>query len=352
MVHHIERAAAGDLMFLAVQASMVPEQFGAVLVIDPGGDFDVAAATRVIGERVRAVPRLRQRIVRVPPLCGRPVWVDDAGFLVERHVDRVVCPAPGDERALLDVAGSLVVRPLPLDRPLWAATFVTGLENARVALVIVLQHALADGIGGLAVLGALVDGEQLPARPDGFPVPPPSARELAVDALRARARATALALSRIPNLRRTVRPHRGPPRIGRAEPCALLRPTGPLRRVTVARAPLAGLHAVARAHGATVNDALLTAVAGALNAAVEARGDHLAGFVVAIPVADRTSTSARTLGNRFRETRALLPGDGLPVQRLARIAAIMRVRKPAAFGPSVATVASAAVRGRRRDRRL
>jgi WS/DGAT/MGAT family acyltransferase len=341
-VHRIERVAAGDLMFLAVQASIVPEQFGAVVVLDPRDDFDVAAATRVMGERVGAVPRLRQRVMRVPRWCGRAVWVDDAGFSVEGHVGQVVCPSPGGERALLDVAGSLVVRPLPLDRPLWAATFVTGLDDGRVALVIVVQHSLADGIGGLAVLGALVDGAQLPARPD-FPVPPPTARELAVDALRTRAGATGLALSRIPSLSRSVRLPRGP-RIGRAVLCSLLRPTGPRRRVTVARAPVADLRAVAHAHGATVNDAMLTAVAGALHATVEARGEHVAGFVVAVPVSDRASTSPETLGNRFREIRALLPGDGHPVERLERVAAIMRVRKLAAFGSSVATVAGAAVR--------
>ena len=163
-MYRIERVAAGDLMFLAVQASIVPEQFGAVLVLDALGDFDVAAATRVMGERVRAVPRLRQRVMRVPPWCGRAVWVDDAEFSVEGHVEHVVCPSPGDERALLLLAGKLVVRPLPLDRPLWAATFVTGLDDRRVALGIVIQHLLADGIGGLAVLGALVDGAQLPAQ--------------------------------------------------------------------------------------------------------------------------------------------------------------------------------------------
>ncbi|MGS0684433.1 WS/DGAT domain-containing protein [Nakamurella sp. GG22] len=35
-MHPIERTAAGDLMFLAVQGSVVPEQFGAVLVMEPG----------------------------------------------------------------------------------------------------------------------------------------------------------------------------------------------------------------------------------------------------------------------------------------------------------------------------
>jgi hypothetical protein len=115
----------------------VPEQFGAILVLEPCGTFDMQMAMMTLAERVRAVPRLRQRVMKVPPGCGRPVWVDDAGFRIERRVQEVVCPSPGDESALLDVAMSLVTRPLPPDRPLWCAALVTGLAHGRAALVVV-----------------------------------------------------------------------------------------------------------------------------------------------------------------------------------------------------------------------
>jgi diacylglycerol O-acyltransferase / wax synthase len=154
----IERVAPAELMFLALQAPTVPEQFGAVLVLQPRGMFDVRRAVSVLDRRVRTIPRLRQRIMKVPPGYGGPVWVDDADFDIERHVEQITCPSPGDESALLEVAARLVTRPLPLDPPLWTACLVTGLADGRVALVVVVQHALADGIGGLAVLGALVDG--------------------------------------------------------------------------------------------------------------------------------------------------------------------------------------------------
>jgi diacylglycerol O-acyltransferase len=58
-------------------------------------------------------------------------------------------------------------------------------------------------------------------------------------------------------------PHQ--PRMGRARPCSLLRPTGPSRRVAVARAELDAVRTVAHQHGATVNDLLLTAIGGALH---------------------------------------------------------------------------------------
>lgn len=52
---------------------------------------------------------------------------------------------------------------------------VTGLADGGTGLVIVMNHVLADGIGGLAVLARLVD--EMPGLPPGnpdrarFPVP-------------------------------------------------------------------------------------------------------------------------------------------------------------------------------------
>jgi hypothetical protein len=86
---------------------------------DPG--FDPAAAGRLLAERASAVPRLRQRLVRLPLGAGRPVWLDDPGFDPTRHVRQVRCPPPGEEQALLDVAVAVACDPLPPDRPLWTA---------------------------------------------------------------------------------------------------------------------------------------------------------------------------------------------------------------------------------------
>ena len=298
-------------MFLALQHTTVPEQFGVVLVIEPGGRFDPEAAARLLATRVRAVPRLRQRILRVPPGCGRPVWVDDADFAVDRHVDVVACPPPGDEPAMLAAATELLLRPLPLDRPLWAARFVTGLAGGRVALVVVVQHALADGLGGLAVLGALLDGAPAAAGSRSFPVPRPDAQR-ARRATRSGSRARALAripAAAAPRAARARERARAAERIGRAAPCSLLQPTGPRRRVAVGQRRPRARSGRPRTHrGATVNDALVSAIAGALHACLEGRGEDPPPLVIAVPVAVRRGTTAADPGNAFTETRARGPG--------------------------------------------
>ncbi len=114
---------------------------------------------------------LRQRLIRVPLGCGGPIWVDDLGFDIRRHVRAVACREPGDEAALLDTALSVTMRPLPRTAPLWSAVLVTGAAGRCLAFVIVLHHALADGVGGLAVLAELIDG---PSHPPGVCIPRPA----------------------------------------------------------------------------------------------------------------------------------------------------------------------------------
>ena len=54
---------------------------------------------------------------------------------------------------------------MPRSRPLWSATFVTGLADGGTGLVVIMDHVLADGIAGLAVLGTLADQVAGTARP-------------------------------------------------------------------------------------------------------------------------------------------------------------------------------------------
>lgn len=102
----IERASATDRAILAMDAGDVSEQLAVILVLDQAGGLDVQRVRGLIAGRLPAIPRLRQRLVRAPFGCGGPVWADDPRFDIGGHVRAVPCPAPGDERALLDVAAT------------------------------------------------------------------------------------------------------------------------------------------------------------------------------------------------------------------------------------------------------
>jgi WS/DGAT/MGAT family acyltransferase len=330
----IERTSPTDLMELASDLPGSPMQVAAVLVLGDASGLDLTEVRDAIGERIQAVPRLRQRLVRAPFGCGRPVWVDDPDFDIHHHVHTITCPAPGDETALLGVVADTVTRRLPADRPLWSATLVTSLADGSAALIVMLHHVLADGIGGLAVLARLVDGA--PTAPDAaFPRPSPGHRDLFREACGTRLRALTHLGAGARKLRTAVAELAaggtgGPPR------SSLNQPTGTHRSLAVARADLASVQRVAHAHGATVNDVVLTAVTGALHAVLQHRGENVDRFVISVPTSARREATAGHLGNQVGVMAVPVTAARDPHQLLAAIAATTRNRKPAAASASAA----------------
>ncbi len=332
----IERASPSDRAFLAMDSGKVPEQFGVVLVLEDAAGLDAERARELIGTRILAVPRLRQRLVRAPVGCGGPVWIDDPRFDIRRHVRAVTCRPPGDEQALMDEALAIVMTRLPRSAPLWSATLVTGLSDGRsartmAALVIVLHHTLADGLGGLAVLAGLVDGAG-PAGGAAFPRPVPDPASLAADAWLERLRG----LGRFPQWWRRLRDSFSaggglapPPVAG----CSLNQPTGPRRAIAVVRAGHAELRAAAHRYDATTNDAILVAVAAALRDVLRARGEDVATVAIAVPVSGRRPDDGPALGNMVSPMMVYVPATGDLAARLKDVAGQVRARKKEASGP-------------------
>ncbi|GAA0986271.1 wax ester/triacylglycerol synthase family O-acyltransferase [Acrocarpospora macrocephala] len=335
----IDRASGTDLVNLAVDVGPVPMQFGACLVLDPGPGYDVAFARWLIAQRVQAIPRLRHRLVPTPVGCGRPIWVEDPSFDIDHHLRVTRCPPPGDQNALLDLATQMLSEPLPASRPLWSMRLVTGLPDHQIGLIACFHHVLTDGMGGLAILAGLADGVTPPTPPDSFPQRLPSYRRLASDAWAARLRALARAPRTWRYVRRAVTDLRAVPRAARS---SLNRPTGRHQRVAVVTAPLQEVRRTAHAHGGTVNDAVLTAVTGAIRALLHSREETLPALVVSIPVSARPSATIAQLGNQVGVLPISLPTAGTLAHRLKRTAAITRAGKagtePAASAELVAGV--------------
>jgi len=325
----IDRLGPNDVMYLATEGRL-PANFGAVLRLDGPSTIDVDSARRTFDRRTTAVPRLRQRVRRVPLGFGRPLWVDADDFDIARQVTALTCPPPGDERALLDVMAEVVQRRFNRRHPLWRAVLVEGLEAGGVAVVLVVQHALADGIGGLAVLAGLVDGMAPP------PLPPqrrrmPPLPDVFVDAMRTRWLAVRSLPAHLRELRHAlVAVHRSGGR--RAPTTSLNRPTGVQRRFGVVSARLADVVAVAHEHDATVNDVALTAAAGALRRLLADRGEAVDRLVFSIPAAARPHDGGRSLGNAVGVMPVQVPTIGDPWQRLAETARRTRAAKQAGRG--------------------
>jgi len=301
----------------------------------------------------RVVVRMRQKVV-VPSVPVTPArWVVDPDFDLDYHLRRVALPAPGTLRQLLDLAEVILASPLDLERALWEVVYVEGLDGGRAALLSKFSHAITDGVGGIELFGQVYDTERdAPPRPMP-PVPIPrdvtgddlvrlSLSRLPVTALSAgrslvsEAVGSAGRLVRRPSARvaeavsfaESAQRMLGP---AAAEPSPLLRRRSLTARTHVLEVPLADLRAAAKSAGASVNDAYLAALCGALRRYHETLGVPVDALPLALPVSLRTADDPAA-GNRFAGVTIAAPvGEPDPVERMKQVReqVIARRREPA-----------------------
>lgn len=109
----------------------------------------------VIGERLLAQPRFRQR----PVHChGADFWAVDAHFKLERHVVRRVLTAPAGEAQLEVLVGQRVTQALDAAHPLWEITLVPMADGAA-SVLLRIHHCYADGLALIRLLAEVSAGD-------------------------------------------------------------------------------------------------------------------------------------------------------------------------------------------------
>ena len=152
-----DRLSPLDASFLFMEESTTAMHVGGLMTFDATPGFDPDRFVALIGERLAAVPRYRQKIREVPVHLGLPVWVDDPAFELDYHVRRSALPAPGSDAQLRELVGRLVSRQLDRARPLWEIYLVEGLSDDRFAIVTKIHHAMVDGLSSIDIGTVLLD---------------------------------------------------------------------------------------------------------------------------------------------------------------------------------------------------
>jgi len=292
-----------------------------------------------IESRLHLVPRFRQKLRGVPFDQGRPVWVDDPFLNLDYHVRRTALPAPGSEEQLRNLAARIFSQQLDRTKPLWELWLVEGLAGEQFAVIGKSHHALVDGVSGVDITTVLFDVDEEPDHPPvrppkWAPRPEPTDLQLLKDAWRERATSPR-------EIVRGVRAAlRGPRQVvrglldaGKVVEVAASAPStpfnveiGPHRRLAFVRADLADFKRVKNAHGGTVNDVVLSVVAGALGNYLRARGHDTDALRMKamVPVSVRADEERGALGNRISAMMAPLPvASRDPIERLRSVTETM-----------------------------
>jgi diacylglycerol O-acyltransferase / wax synthase len=340
----LERLSAQDARILALESPTIAGHTCKTVIAErpPGVDDVVAALRATVASRIGRVPRARQRVVPTPLGLAPPAWVDDPGFDVARQVARVDVQSPVSDAGLRELIAARFAMRLPRDRPLWRIDVIEGLDGERVAYVLFLHHAMADGTAALRIGAALLwDEEADPATPQPAPWTPataPGTGTLLATATGDRLRAAAgVARALGGDLRSPGGLRRPSPRVlvqalrREGDDTPLDVPIGSHRRVAFVLSSLSDFKRIrtAAGDGTTVNDVVLAAMAGALRAWLGHRGVEAPHMRVKVPVSMHPGDEEPSaMGNRDSFFFADLPvAEPDPRKRLAAVRKETALRK-------------------------
>jgi diacylglycerol O-acyltransferase / wax synthase len=333
------RLSSLDAGFLYGERPDQPLHIGGCLVYD--GPITLDALTRLVASRLHLLPRYRQTIVFPPFGVAHPTWEDDPAFDLRNHLAEVTLPAPGDDHVLSEVGGALYFPMLDRTRPLWQLILVHGHRDGNSRLLWKVHHAMVDGVASVDLLLALHDrtADAAPAAPrTGWQPPPlPDGLTLFQDALRDRLGDLAALWAAEPGRRLAPAPAPVPPLPSEAgaplpdlgQPAPPVPFNGPLstrRQIAWVTFSLPEVRAVKGVLGGTVNDLVLTILAGGLGRYLQAHAQPVAGVALRAqcPVSMRRPDEQGTLGNIV--TSLVVPlyvGISDAVARLAAERAVM-----------------------------
>jgi WS/DGAT/MGAT family acyltransferase len=356
-----------DASFLYLETAEMPMHVGALHLFELPRSYRghfVADMRRHIASRLPLAPALRRKLAWMPLNLAAPAWVD-ADPDLEEHVVGITLPRGSDIAALEAQVGELHPVLLDRNRPLWKFHVFDGLApgpdgQKRYALYTQLHHAAVDGQAAVALAQAILDlgpePREIEARPArqrkgqlGLTEMLRGALSHQLDQVGSLVKALPSAVGAISQVAAQtaggalgetaaamwarVKGEGAPAKksvsnLGLAPRTRLNTTISDTRAFATVSLPLAELNAVRRRHGASLNDAVMFVIAGALRRHFAKHGPlPRKSLVAAVPISLRARGD--TAANNQASMTLVSLGTHLadPARRLAHVMAASAAMK-------------------------
>lgn len=337
----MEQLSGQDAMFLHAELDGMPQHIGGVSIYDqsnaPGGVVRFKQILAMLESRIHLSPIFRRKLATVPMGLAQPYWVEDADFDLEYHVRHIALPKPGDWRQLCILVSRLHAQPVSRDRPMWEMYVIEGLSGIEhlppncFAILLKVHHAAMDGATGAQFMNIMHD-----LNPEGQEVPPPgpwlvekpsSARMLGrayIDAWKKPGQVMRFAQQMLPAYRRIQagKKQENFRSLEDKEKTRFQKKCSRHRVVDSVKFDFDVIRAIKKTSpGATINDAMLTIVAGGLRKYLESKDEQPEQtLVTGCPIDVRTEAERGAGGNMVGFMSVALCSDiDDPAERLAAI---------------------------------
>jgi WS/DGAT/MGAT family acyltransferase len=176
----MQQLSGQDAMFIHSELDGLPQHIGGMSIYNqdtaPGGKVRFKQILAYLESRVHLSPIFTRKLVTVPWSLDQPYWIEDPDFNLEYHVRHIALPKPGDWRQLCILAARLHSQPLARNHPLWEMYIIEGLSGIEgipansFAVLQKVHHAAMDGATGMQLAAAMHDLEPIPREIDPPPV--------------------------------------------------------------------------------------------------------------------------------------------------------------------------------------
>src|SRR5690349_9002695 len=160
----MQRLSGLDASFLYLETPSQPMHVCSIVELDtstvPGG-YAFDRLRDALALRIKAIPTFREKLANSPLNLDHPVWVDDEGFDIDRHLHRIAVPAPGGRAELSEICSHIAETALDRGRPLWEMWVIEGVagtdchRDGRVAVMTKVHHAGVDGVTAANLMSQL-----------------------------------------------------------------------------------------------------------------------------------------------------------------------------------------------------
>lgn len=351
---HAERMSRVDTAWLRMDNDVNLMMIVGVWLLEPAITYE--ALCERVRDKLLKYERFRQKAVQDPMGAS---WVADPHFDLHRHVVRATLPrkrGQGEREALQALCGTLAMTPLDHGHPLWQFHLIEHYDGGS-ALIARVHHCIGDGIALISVMMSITDGGADPPKrrrrdaqaehesdwlADAVVKP---LTDLTVKAIGMYGSSVAKSIDMLANPQQPLlgsldMARSGYQVVSDVAALALMPDDSPtlLKRKPVGQKvvawgepiPLDAVKAIGKALGCSVNDVLLSCVAGAIGRWLREQGDDPAGKEIRamVPVNLRPLDKAWQLGNRFGLAPLVLPiGIANPVERVYAVRARMNELK-------------------------
>ncbi|MEO6016878.1 MAG: wax ester/triacylglycerol synthase family O-acyltransferase, partial [Polaromonas sp.] len=354
-----ERMSKVDTAWLRMDCDANLMMIVGVWQLAPGVKY--AAVCERIEASLLKYDRFRQRVIED---AAGATWVHDRNFDLANHVVLEKLPkATNQQDALQDRVADLATQRLDPKRPLWQIHLVedyTGPDGVKgSAMIVRIHHCIADGIALISVTMSLVDGGAPPPERHKKPADGGSSSaedwiadtllkpftDITVKALGAVGEGAARSLGMLGDPKKGMAHGFEKGMSGSLDMAKVLyqvvadvaamalmpddsktrlkgKPGGAKKVAWCQPIPLDEVKAVGKALNCSINDVLLSCVAGAIGEYLKSFGDDVAGQEIRamVPVNLRPLDQAHKLGNRFGLVPLVLPiGVDNPIERVYEV---------------------------------